>query len=210
MAKKDQCAPIIPDVNRPEVRDRKDRIDALDFNAFARLRCALRLWDFFTGDTGNHFYKAEFVILELTPDTSEVATKTNGLSVSPDGVMTFRKSVKAGVGPMTTLRVGERCSLLFPVNRGGTSTDPSRQDRDDATLTNFVATIFKQKRGPGFDGVAALKQLNERKKFDNDALQFVIQRSPQETEKELKDPETGAVIKTYMKVFSRDAFEIVP
>jgi hypothetical protein len=205
---KPQCAPIIPDLNRPEVRDRKTRIDALDFNCFARLRCALRLWDFFTGDKGGHFYKAEFVVLAIEPDLSELAVKTNGATFA-DGCMTFRKSVKAGVGPQTTLRVGERCSLLFPVARAGTATDVSRADRDDETIANFVATIYKQKRGPGFDGVAALKELNEKKKFDHDFLQFDLSRRPSEVDRDLTDPETGAVLKTYKKVFSRDNFEIV-
>src|SRR5688572_26046633 len=203
---KEAVAPIIPDLNRKEVRDRKDRLDALDFNAFGRFRCALRLWDFFVGDKGGKFYKAEFVLLGIEPDASELAVKTNKLVVLEDG-MQFAKSKDKTT---TILRVGERSQLLFNVQRGGTATDPKREERDDAVLADFVATLFKTKKNaPGYDSVESLKELNKVKKFDSDALQFVIVRRPQEVEKELKDPESGAILKTYKQVYSRDSFEIV-
>lgn len=206
--KREQIAPIIPDINRDEVKNRALGTPSLDFFAFGRFRCALKLWDFFTSDLGSHFYKAEFTVLEIDPDMSELAQKYNKCEKLENGGMKFLASKDKSE---KRLQLGDRVSMLFPVGRSADAKDPNRTVRDDDKIAVFVATVHKTTKGaPGYNGIDALKKLNERKKIDSDAVQFVFDRRPNEVEKEIKDPETGAVLKTYMKCFSNDSFEIVP
>jgi hypothetical protein len=206
--KKEQCAPIIPDVNRDEVKNRQLGTPSLDFFAFGRFRCALKLWDFFTSDLGAHFYKAEFTVLEIDADMSELAQKYNKCVLLENGGMKFLASKDKSE---KRLQLGDRVSLLFPVGRASDLKDPSRTIRDDDKIAGFIATIHKTtKAAPGYDGIASLKKLNELKKIDSDAVQFIFDRRPNEVEKEIIDPETNQVMKTYFKCFSRDSFEIVP
>src|SRR5688572_32016160 len=83
-AEKKNIAPIIPDLNRKEVKERQFGTPAVDFAAFCRLRGALKLWDFIVTDLNATFYKAEFTVLELLPDlrdreehTSELQSQSN-------------------------------------------------------------------------------------------------------------------------------------
>lgn len=206
MANANQVAPIIPDLNRAEVLDRGSRVEGLDFNAYGKFRCAFYFWDFFTGKKGGHYYTAEFMLLSVEPDLSELAVKYNKCQPLEGGGMQFIGSKDKAP---KTLKPGDRVKLLFPVARAGTATDPGKPARDDDAIALFVAAVHGVKKGPQFDGVAALKKLNEVKKFEDSPKMFDLVRSPDESTKELKDPETQAILKTYKVCFAKDKFGIV-
>ncbi len=216
-AEKKNIAPIIPDLNRKDVKERQFGTPAVDFAAFCRFRGALKLWDFIVTDLNATFYKAEFTVLELLPDLSELATKgivkdgkqvakgNDGVAI--DGGFQFVSSKKR---QLTTMRVGDRLALLFPVGRQGDAKDPGKPVRDDDRISTFIATVLKKTKGdPSYDGVAELKRMNELKKFEHDALQFWFNRVPREYDASIVDPETKAILKEVTKIGSDDKFEIV-
>src|SRR5690606_5423914 len=102
---------------------------------------------------------------------------------------------------------GKTVKLRFPVGRGPTATDAQRDRRDDQTIADFIAALFRTTRDdPNFDGNAAFAALERQKKFDDNKLQLIFDREPKAVPKDVLDPSTGEVLKSTTLYYPRDRF----
>lgn len=199
--------PMIPNLNRPEVRDRKQgESNFLWESAYGRFTLALRFFQFAPKNDKQttNYWVADCRIIAASPDDSNVPYKPQ-----PKDAKGKRLS-GAAYNTANLFPVGKDVKLKFPVGRGPTSTDHGRDERDDRFLADFVAALCGTTRDDAaFDLNAAFKALSDQKKFDDDKLQCVLQNEYSPSNKDLKDPTSGEVLKSVTQYYPRQRFEPV-
>ena len=169
--------PVIPDLDREEVRKRSQGTDLLGWEDFGDFTFALRQFQFRPGTKKNPHYYATFKILTSTCATREVGTET---------------------------------SLMFHVNRPGTSTDPDKPARDDAYLASFIRAVFKVPRGQAMKVTPLLKKLIDIARVPDDSVTLSFKREANPKDIQIKDPQTKEVLREKVVVYCKDRFEATP
>lgn len=107
--------------------------------------------------------------------------------------------------------VGNEITFYFPVDRGGTATDPKKAARDDAHFVSFVRCVMKVRKGDKTaDNNALIGRLIAMPEIDDDSILFGFKREPNPKKMVITDPtDPEKILKEYTKVFARDTFSIV-
>lgn len=200
--------PLIPNFNRPEVKDRKQgESNFLWESAYGRFRLALRFFQFQgkTDKVKDSYWVADCRIIDAQPDASNVPYKPQ-----PKDAKGKRLS-GAAYNTGNLFPAGKDVKLKFPVGRGaGAGADFGRAERDDRFLADFVAALFGTTRdNHKFDLNEAFAALAAQKKFDDDKLQCVLSNEYNPTNKDIKDPTSGEVLKSTTQYYPRQRFEPV-
>lgn len=107
------------------------------------------------------------------------------------------------------MAIGVAKKLWFPINRGNTTTDPRRQDRDDERLTAFILAVYRIMPGQPFDTEKGLDDLIAMGKPGNDNLVFRLRHEEEPYTQEVLHPVSKTVLEKVDRVGTKQYFEPV-
>lgn len=228
-AEKQKPPMFVPKLNREGVADwSSGGMRALGFNDYGRFKLAFKKLRFETGKKDNMFYAGDCKVLECVPaDPITFPTNLDDLEdperfikeVTPEKfqeiVAAIQKQAVEGsfkaswLDPTKKHPVGGVSTLIFPVGRTGTSTDPKKADRDDRYLVEFLRPLLGVGKGVTADFAGQLPLLAALPKREEDDIVLEYENTPYAKAHEILDPATKEVLRSTVRVFGFRRFSAI-